>query len=461
MGDIIQAKGVYSILKKMNVPDKDIVYLDRDCLADYNGNEYIILLVSGAFGYFPGTRLRMLPFPEKIIPIFLGISCIDEKNMAYFENNRYLRDEIIGCRDMQTLDLFRRYGFKAFFTGCVSLCIEEKCCANEYSMNDVVISNGVPQGVLKYMPNSIREKRIIVDQQVNMEEQYITANPLDAQEIFDEKARSLFELYKKSSLVITSKMHCALPCLAMKKPVIFVKDSLDYRFRGYEKLLNPYTRDMFDKIDWNPEVKDVSIIRNMQMKFYIDQIKRVLNKYLDVCTLSEHFENCQPAQEIYFSGWKAGYLSLQEKKDIFLGNKKVDILNYITHKNPRETTLIIWGAGDKGICMLNRYMNVISNYKQTFFVDNNFKNIKSIGFPYFRYEVVSPDIIRNYSRQERLIIVAADSHICGAGKDIAKSLIQDFSLVEGEDFFMLDKINNSVNIPIDDIGMPLNVWNGF
>ena len=52
-------------------------------------------------------------------------------------------------------------------------------------------------------------------------------------------AKSLLEKYSKAKLVITTRIHGALPCLAFHTPVIFINKIYDYyRFPGIYELLN-------------------------------------------------------------------------------------------------------------------------------------------------------------------------------------------------------------------------------
>ena len=59
------------------------------------------------------------------------------------------------------------------------------------------------------------------------------------------QAKGLLEIYEQADLVLTSRIHCALPCLGMGTPVVlFVNDEWDLRFPGLIDWLNTvrYTR---------------------------------------------------------------------------------------------------------------------------------------------------------------------------------------------------------------------------
>jgi polysaccharide pyruvyl transferase WcaK-like protein len=53
-----------------------------------------------------------------------------------------------------------------------------------------------------------------------------------------EFAEALIKKYAKASLVVTSRLHCALPCLGLETPVIFMPSNIkDERFSGLKELL--------------------------------------------------------------------------------------------------------------------------------------------------------------------------------------------------------------------------------
>lgn len=86
-------------------------------------------------------------------------------------------------------------------------------------------------------------------------------------------AQERLDEYAQAKLVITSRLHCVLPCLAFGTPVIFIHKNLDDpRFAGLLSYFHHYSVDkilsdeeMVDwDIDYNP--KDISEIRNSLIK---------------------------------------------------------------------------------------------------------------------------------------------------------------------------------------------------
>jgi len=82
-------------------------------------------------------------------------------------------------------------------------------------------------------------------------------------------AQKRLDEYAQAKLVITSRIHCALPCLAFGTPVIFIHQNLaDPRFSGLLEYLHHYSVSNIltgnTIVDWeniqhNP--RDISILR--------------------------------------------------------------------------------------------------------------------------------------------------------------------------------------------------------
>ena len=71
-------------------------------------------------------------------------------------------------------------------------------------------------------------------------------------------ARQLLQAYlSEVRLVITSRLHCLLPCIAMGIPVIFFNNPHDYRVSWVKELgVEIYTLRTVKQVDWNPVAID-------------------------------------------------------------------------------------------------------------------------------------------------------------------------------------------------------------
>ena len=107
----------------------------------------------------------------------------------------------------------------------------------------------------------------------------ITVSPKDRMK----KARDLLELYRdKARLVITSRLHCALPCAAMGIPVIMILISSQElnRLRLAEEVIPVYRWNQLiwniylkHQVDWDPPVLDIEDIKERIISNTHEQIQ--------------------------------------------------------------------------------------------------------------------------------------------------------------------------------------------
>ena len=86
-------------------------------------------------------------------------------------------------------------------------------------------------------------------------------------------AQNLLDRIAQAKLVITSRLHTAMPCLAFDTPVIFLHNDLnDVRFTGLLKFLKAYTNgqkldvdlDIFSKTEVHKSKELVELINNLR-----------------------------------------------------------------------------------------------------------------------------------------------------------------------------------------------------
>jgi len=142
----------------------------------------------------------------------------------------------VGARDEASLELLRSWGVEAEFTGCMTLLFQGTPWVKRFA--DIESSlEGDHHGV--YIVDTPEDVlgRIGVPQKVLLKAQQVT-NHYEKADRFDKYARydkafALLAKLRRARLVITSRLHSALPSVAMGVPVIFVKhNSL---LGGYDK----------------------------------------------------------------------------------------------------------------------------------------------------------------------------------------------------------------------------------
>lgn len=190
------------------------------------------------------------PPSGKIIPLFVGFhyqsfrelnywNCVaDEKFISDGIGRRYLETySPVGCRDMQTLRLMQRYSIPSYFSGCITLTFNGEDYVDEKLKNTRYV-------VLCDIGNEVAEKVKKILENTDIEIKTVTHNVKNTNKEFSweerkKYAENILTLYKNALCVITFRLHAALPCLALKTPVLLVRKSLDNtRFVPYDSWLN-------------------------------------------------------------------------------------------------------------------------------------------------------------------------------------------------------------------------------
>jgi len=257
VGDNIQ-----SLAAKQFLPSVDH-FINREKLGDFQ-DESVQLIMNGWFTH--NTR-NWVP-SDKIDPIFVSFhmnntaapAMLSDKGIAYLKKH-----QPIGCRDQFTADTLNAKGIEAHFTGCLTLTLDSYKVDDSERGEDIYIVDPLysyprPEKIFyntkltiknilngsafklgkkkkhlkKFISKELLESATFINQEP-------PSNTYTTEQKF-EMAEDLLNKYARAKLVITSRIHCALPCLALGTPVIFVNgfDSFvdSCRFDGILELFN-------------------------------------------------------------------------------------------------------------------------------------------------------------------------------------------------------------------------------
>lgn len=211
LGDEIQSLAAEQFLPRV---DKKF---DRDTLASLTESEKYLVIMNGWFSEFPD---KCFPPSDVISPVFIGFHLSDSKDshkrfLSPKSVDYFKRHEPIGCQDKKTMETLASKSVKTFYSKCLTLTFPKRDGAPKNGNIFVVDAAHIP------IAEFLHEQAIFLTHKIN-----------DAygDELKSLLAKRLLELYRdEASLVITTRLHCALPCLAMGVPFIFFGDSSDYR----------------------------------------------------------------------------------------------------------------------------------------------------------------------------------------------------------------------------------------
>lgn len=296
IGDYIQ-----SLAAKQFLPDAS-GYVNREELGKYAGDESKIIL-NGWFTHEPDTWIPS----EKLKPLFISfhVNSSAAKRMLNDSGVRYLkRFEPIGCRDYYTVRLLNEKGVKAYFSGCLTLTLDSYSKKTDRSNGEIYIVDplyGFPNksrvfnsikstvkntlnGNIFHLNSANKYMRQIFSKSLLDRAKYIEQELPSNKYSEEEKfllADEMLSKYSAAKLVITSRIHCALPCLAMGTPVIYLN--------GFEQEFDACRMEglsgLFNVIDVNRRTGEIT--SNFKYKGLIDENTEVENKkdYLELANL--------------------------------------------------------------------------------------------------------------------------------------------------------------------------------
>jgi len=252
IGDDLQ-----SLAAAQHLPTPASVLVDRDSINQSLGPTPIALIMNG---WFSGNAEAWPPSPS-IRPIFVGFHVCERFKAAVQRHADYLKAfEPIGVRDAATGRFLESLGIRTETTYCLTLTFPQRERAPADGKIFIVDAQGIA------IPRSLRKRA------VKMTHRIPPLGP-DATLPF---AQKLLEMYKeRASLVITTRLHTALPCMAMGIPVVFFGSRAD----GRTSIINDIGGTIYDQrlhskrlargllgraispVDWSPEPLQLSPIK--------------------------------------------------------------------------------------------------------------------------------------------------------------------------------------------------------
>lgn len=263
VGNYVQWLAIEEIYSYMELDDSDIVRLRSEELSTYKGEKLILpinYMMCDADICAYTTKDYQFIFSEDVIPLFLGISLKKgywkwtEERIEYFK-----KYEPIGCRDYLTWEMITNLGIKAYLAGCLTWTFP---LDRERKEGETIYFVEAPKALEEYVPADLKKNCKFISQEIKIsEEQFYD------QEYGLRATKDLLKEYNQNAkLVVTSRLHCASPCMAMGIPVILVKEYFGYPFDLLGKFTPLYSYKNFAQIDWNPGRVDMEAYKTIALE---------------------------------------------------------------------------------------------------------------------------------------------------------------------------------------------------
>lgn len=235
---------VQSYAAKRFLPTVDYV-IDREALDTFDSHGEVVKAIMN--GWYMYSKFNWPP-ASAIDPLWVAMHISENDYFGIGERflegigGDYLRHYApIGARDVSTLEMLERNHIPAYLSGCLTLTIPQ--FDNVEKTNEVLLVDldEKSEAVVRKMYPA--ENFQSVTHNVNAEEY----SALSAEDRL-RRVEKLLRRYQGAKCVITSRLHCALPCLALRTPVLLVyKREYAPRMQSFLTLLHYTEIDSFDE----------------------------------------------------------------------------------------------------------------------------------------------------------------------------------------------------------------------
>jgi len=393
LGDDIQTHAVEHLYATMGIPSEQIVRLNRYDFHRYDGRHgYILMPMCGYFTL--GNAQSPLPLSPYIIPVYFsfGLSS-DVDDPADLEHFR--RHEPIGTRDERVMQMFRERGIAAFTSGCLTITFPRR---ERAPVDGKVFLVDVPDELLEYLPAELAEKVERVTHILPYER--IPSDQEEADRL-DALARSLCRRYAdEGALVVTSRLHCAAPCIAMGVPTIVVAHNISDRFAWLDRFVKIHTRDTFAEIDWNPEAPDIEEVKQTIRSAAARQIELARERWAPWAEISAFYESRE----------RSHYNHLMEQA-----------LRRLLPDDSAPLRFAFWGANTHGVRLSRALRELRPGSELIVVVDEYLQAERFCGVP-----VVRSDHLEALQRDGVYVFIATF-----AGRDYAEQHLQRAGVAHG------------------------------
>ncbi len=261
IGDDIQ-----TIAVKRFLPE-NAVAVDREFISEFAHDSIVKTVVSGWFMHHKGGDLwdLLIPPPERswppspaIDPFFISIHFTGTLLSTVFseDNIEYLKKHSpIGARDLFTFNELQKRGIPSYFSGCLTLTLENNC----QERNDLIYLVELDEETIEFIKSKTSSPVVVLTHGMPLLQLLSKEHRLKYAEHF-------LNLYRRCKCVVTTRLHAAMPCLAFETPVFMISSGrpgyLDMRFPGLvdltwhssqEELLNGEIVYDFDNPPENPK----------------------------------------------------------------------------------------------------------------------------------------------------------------------------------------------------------------
>lgn len=147
----------------------------------------------------------------------------------------------VGTRDLHTKKILDNLNVDNYFSGCLTLTIEK---FKNIKKDNYIVVNGLKEEEIDFIKSKTNRPIKVIKQDVKIKS--FSDENWDTRK---NRVEEILKIYQGAHMVITNKLHCSLPCLALETPILLLydksfKENKD-RIGTYLEYLNYIDRDKF------------------------------------------------------------------------------------------------------------------------------------------------------------------------------------------------------------------------
>lgn len=250
VGDDIQALALSQFLPSLDY------FIDREHIDEFRpDNDEPVAVIMNA--WYMWAKWNWPP-SKYIVPKFVGFHYADHQlavqpgspiKYEFLEGlgGEYLKAyQPIGCRDEFTRSQLEKLGIESYFSGCITMTLPKRPERPDKGTYVCLVD----------LEAKVRKKMVKILKKQGIPFKVMTHNRDRNYDLpWEERERYAIELltiYQNARCVVTKRLHCALPCLAMEVPVFIIKEMTDdIRFTPYYDFLHRTTVTKFMRNDYS------------------------------------------------------------------------------------------------------------------------------------------------------------------------------------------------------------------
>ena len=218
IGDDIQSYAASRFLPHIDY------FIDRENILGFipNDNENVKVIMNAwyihdkyKFGISPFITPLLISMHLKKFPYEDGLK-IESTYLNSSILNTFKKYGPVGARDHNTCEMLNELGIENYFSGCMTLTLEK---FEDIKKEEYICAVNISNEELEILKSKTNKKIIEINQDIEMGSLSVKTWEERKQNVV-----KLLKLYQGAKFVVTTKLHCALPCLALETDVLVLYD---------------------------------------------------------------------------------------------------------------------------------------------------------------------------------------------------------------------------------------------